>query len=248
MRPTVQQQCSRLKYQKRQKKKRTQRKWQRKWTKKNYNSQLVVVAYDVVVVGASSSSLSVGVGIEFWYATTATPFCMQVIWRATQMCVRVWVCACMSVRVCNFYLPTFIIFYFYTHFVCLCSSSRHAASSHAPFPSAPSTIERVKVNCRESVCWGRGLVVFTHTHAHIHTLMCVGRKIAFNFEWVFHAASKETNQRRHATHNGIRLSRLHKQLPPTPAAPPNPTPTSTTTSIPSRVSTLIHSCKSIAQT
>lgn len=43
--------------------------------------------------------------------------------------VCAWVCACMSVRVCNFYLPTFIIFYFYTHFVCLCSSSLHA-----PFP------------------------------------------------------------------------------------------------------------------
>lgn len=65
--------------------------------------------------------------------------------------VCAWVCACMSVRVCNFYLPTFIIFYFYTHFVCLCSSSLPR-----PFPPAPGTIERVKVNCRKSVCAEEG--------------------------------------------------------------------------------------------
>lgn len=56
--------------------------------------------------------------------------------------------------------------------------------------------------------------------------MYVGRKIAFNFEWVFHAASKETNQRRHATHNGTRLSRLQNSRLQLQLHPQNPNPNS----------------------
>lgn len=77
--------------------------------------------------------------------TTATPFCMQVIWRATQMCVRgcvrAWVC------VCVIFICQLLSFFIFIHI-----SFAFAAALSTPLSPAPGTIERVKVNCRESVC------------------------------------------------------------------------------------------------